>query len=41
MPQKPTCYISYARDAEILNFLVRLKTEIEKSLKISEVNPKV
>lgn len=30
MPQKPTCYISYARDAEILNFLVRLKSEIEK-----------
>ena len=30
MPQKPTCYISYAWDAEILDFLLRVKQEIEK-----------
>ena len=30
MPQKPTCYISYAWSDEILNFLLRLKSDIEK-----------
>lgn len=31
MPQKPTCYISYSWDSGILNFLLRLKHEIEKT----------
>ncbi len=30
MPQKPTCYISYSWDSGILDFLLRLKQEIEK-----------
>lgn len=30
MPQKPTCYISYSWDSGILDFLLKLKQEIER-----------